>query len=211
MTFCVKKGIVILERYNKMKLGEKIRYLRKNVKKMKLNELHKRLTVIFGDEAISYKSLIRIEKGQRDGRLKSIHQIACGLGIDVKDLLSGTERELPHEEAILADIMRKKARSGRFTYNDKAFIEILSSKKCSFLGVELVLESGGATKREEDPEETELLLIATKGKITAHIHGEVHTIAPGDSLYFKSHLPHYFENNERRTAKAILVQNPKSF
>ena len=194
-----------------MKLGEKIRYIRKTAKKMKLKELHERLKFIFGNKAISYKSLIRIERGQRDGRFKSIHQIACGLGLEVKELLSGTERELPQEKAVLADIMRKKTRSGRFEYNEKALIEILSSDKGSFMGMELLLEPDASTKVEEDPEGTEMLLIGTKGKITADIHNEIHTIGIGDSIYFKSHLPHHFENKTKKPAKGIIIQNPKSF
>jgi len=178
---------------------------------MKLKDLERRLKVIFGDNAISYKSLIRIEKDQRDGRLKSIHQIACALGVDVKDLLSGTERELPHEKAFLADIMRKNSRAGKFTYDDKASIEILSSKKSSFMGVELVLEAGGATKEELDPDGTELLIVCTKGRITVHVHSEIHTIDSGDSIYFESHLPHHFENHENKTARAVLIQSPKTF
>ena len=194
-----------------MKLGEKIRYIRKNIKKLKIKALHEKLASIFGGRTISYRSIIRIEKGQRDGHLKSIHQIACGLDMDVKELLSGTERELPQERAVLADIMRKKSRAGRFTYNDKAFIEILSSKKGSFMAMELVLKPGGSTKPEEDPEGTEMLLIGTKGVITAHIHSETHNIEKGDSIYFKSHLPHHFENNGGKRATGLLIQNPKSF
>jgi len=194
-----------------MKLGDKIRHIRKEVKKIKLNELHNKLTDIFGDKAISYKSLIRIENNQRDGRLKSVHQIACGLDMDVKELLAGTEREVLQERAILADIVLKKSRSGKFAYDDKSSIEILSSSKGSFMGMELVLEPGGMTKIEEDPENTEMLLIVTKGKITANIHNEIHKIGVGDSLYFKSHLPHHFENKEKKPAKGIIIQNPKSF
>ena len=194
-----------------MKLGEKIRHIRKKLKKIKIKDLHKKLTLIFGDRAISYKSLIRIEKGQRDGRLKSIHQIACGLDMDVKELLQGTEREFPQEKTVLVDIMRKKSRAGRFTYNNKAYIEILSSKKGSFMATELVLEPGGATKSEEDPEGTEMLLISTKGVITIHVYNETHNIEKGDSIYFKSHLPHHFENNGKKPARGLLIQNPKSF
>ncbi len=194
-----------------MKLGEKIRHIRKTEKQLKLKELHEKLISIFGNRAISYKSLIRIEKGQRDGRLKSIHQIACGLGINVKDLLTGTERDTPNEEQVLSHIVRKKTRLGKFTYSDKAHLEILSSQECPFLGVELVLAPGGKTKQEEDPEGTEMLLILTKGQITAHVLNEVHQLSPGDSLHFKSHIPHYFENAKEKTAKAILIQNPKSY
>lgn len=194
-----------------MRLGDKIRYIRKNDKKMKVKDLHEKLTYIFGNNAISYRSLIRIEKNQRKARLKSIHQVACGLDMDVKDLLSGTEREEPEEKAILADIIRKKFRPGKFTYSDKAHIEIVSSKDASFMCTELVLMPGGSTKIEEDTEGAETLLIVTKGRITANIYNEIHTLGVGDSLYFKSHLPHHFENRDSKLAKGLVVQNPKSF
>ncbi len=194
-----------------MRLGDRIRYIRKTDKKMKLNEFHSRLIRIFGNDAISYKSLIRIEKNQRDGHLKSLHQIACGLDMDVKELLSGTEHELPQEKAVLADIVRKKARPGSFAYTDKAAIEIVSSNKASFIATELVLESGGSTRIEENAEGSETLLIVTKGKITADIHNEIHALGVGDSIYFKSHLPHHFENRDKKPAKGFLIQTPKSF
>jgi len=122
----------------------------------------------------------------------------------------GSKKETPQEKTILADVIRKRSRSGKFSYNDKASIEILSSKKGSFMGVELLIGAGGSTREEESPENTEILLVATKGGITAHIHGELHELACGDSIYFKGHLPHYFENKTKRSAKAILIQNPKS-
>ena len=194
-----------------MKLGEKIRYIRKTDKHMKLREFHTKLASMFGKDAISYKSLIRIEKDRRDGRLSSIHQIACGLDMDVKELLAGTEREAAQRQSIFADVVTKKSRPGKFNYNEKAYIEILSSKNSSFMGVELVLEPGSASKEEVDPEGTEVLVIVVKGKITAYVQNEEHALSAGDSIYFKSHLPHYFKNTHQKTAKAILVQNPKSF
>lgn len=194
-----------------MKLGDKIRLIRKTEKKIKLNELHARLRRIFGDSAISYKSLIRIEKNQRDGRLKSLYQIACGLDMDVKELLTGTEREIQQEKAILGDIVRKKTRPGKFAYHDKAYIEIVSSNKASFISMELVLEPGGSTRVEENAEGSEILLIVTRGRITADIHNEVHSLGLGDSIYFKGHLPHHFENRDKKLAKGLLIQTPKSF
>lgn len=194
-----------------MRLGDRIRHIRKTEKKMRLKEFHAKLIRIFGNSAISYKSLIRIEKNQRDGRLKSIHQIACGLDTDVKTLLSGTERELPQEKAVLADIVRKKSRPGKFAYNDKTYIEIVSSNKGSFICMELVLEPGGITKLEESAEGSETLLIVTKGRITVDVHNEMHSLGIGDSIYFKSHLPHHFENRDKKPAKGLIIQTPKSF
>jgi len=196
-----------------MKLGDKIRQIRKTEMKVNIKGFHQYLTHIFGDGTISYMSLVRIERNQRDGRLKTLHQIACGFGMDIKELLSGTERELPQEKKpILADIVRKNARLGKFSYSDKAYIEIASSDKASFMVMEVVLEPGGLTKIEENADGSESLLIVKKGRITADIYNEIHSLGVGDSIYFKSHLPHHFENrNDKKTAKGLIIQTPKSF
>jgi quercetin dioxygenase-like cupin family protein len=196
-----------------MKLGDKIRHIRKTEKKITIKEFHEHLRRIFGQGAVDYRSLVRIEKNQRNGRFKSLHQIACGFGMDIKDLLKGTERELPEEKKpILADIVRKNSRLGKFSYSDKASIEIASSEKASFMVMELILEPGGITKLEENAEGSEILLIVKKGKITADIYNEIHSLGVGDSIYFKGHLPHHFENrDEKKTAKGLIIQTPKSF
>lgn len=194
-----------------MKLGDKIRYIRKTEKKLKQKEFYAMITRIYGKGAISLRSLVRIEKNQRDGRLKTLFQIACGLGMNINELLAGTEREIPQENAVLADVVRKKYRPGKFTYNDKASIEIISSTKASFIVMELFMLPGGITRVEENAEGSEILLIVTKGKVTANINNEMHSVGVGDSVYFKSHLPHHFENRESKPARGLLIQTPKSF
>lgn len=194
-----------------MKLSEKIRYVRKEKKRLSKKKLHDKLVTIFGDQAISYKSLIRLEKGVGDGRLKSIHQIACGLDMDVKELLTGTEKERNKEKAFLADIIRLKTRPGRYTYNRKAYMEILSSEKVSFISTELSLLPEGKTTREETPPGTEIFFVVIKGSVTVHIYKESHILRTGDSICFQGHLPHHFENNGKRKARAIVTQNPKTF
>lgn len=79
------------------------------------------------------------------------------------------------------------------------------------MATELVLEPSGSTRIEQNAEGSETLLIVTKGRITADIHNEVHTVGVGDSIYFKSHLPHHFENHDKKPAKGFLIQTPKSF
>ncbi len=194
-----------------MKLGAKIRHIRENIRKLSKKELHTKLVAIFGKEAISYKSLIRIEKGENNGRAKSIHQIACGLNVDVKELLSGTDKNPSTENAILADIIRKNNRPGRFTYNDKTYLEILSSKKSSFITMELLLGPGSKTRKENFHEDIEMMVFVTKGSIIAHIYKETYILHNGDSIFFRGHLPHYFVNPKKRKSKAVIIQNPKTF
>ncbi len=197
-----------------MKLHEKIRSTRKNVTKLSLKEFHKRLVEIFGDRALTYYSLCRVEKGRRDSiRLRSLYQISTGLGVSLKDLTEGTDKE----ESKIVSIMHRKDRSNNeYIYNGKAIAEILSSRSIRFLAMELVLRPSGTTREEQDPREEnnrfEKLVIMLQGEMHVYVGGENHLIKKGDSLSFASSLPHHFENRSQHLkARCIIVQNPRSY
>ena len=197
-----------------MKLHEKIRSIRKNIAKLSLKEFHKKLVDIFGDRALTYHSLCRVEKGRRDSiRLRSLYQISTGLGVSLKDLTEGTDKE----ESKIVSIMRRKDRSNNeYIYNGKAVAEILSSRSIRFLAMELVLRPLGTTREEQDPLEEnnrfEKLVIMLQGEIHVYVKGENHLIKKGDSLSFASSVWHHFENRSQRLkARCIIVQNPKSY
>jgi len=178
-----------------------------------LKDFHKKLMDIFGDNALTYYSLCRLEKGYReDIRLKSLYQICTGLGISLKELKEGTERE----ESKIVNIIRNADRpDNRYIYNEKAIAEILSSRNIKFLSMELSLLPGGSTKEEEDPVDVnrfEKLVIMLQGELIAHIGSETHLIKKGDTLSFASNIPHHFENPSKKVkSRCIIVQNPKSY
>jgi len=197
-----------------MKLHEKIRSIRKNVAKLTLKEFHEKLVGIFGDRALTYHSLCRLEKGRRDSiRLRSLYQISTGLGVSLKDLMIGTDKE----ESSIVSIMRRKDRSNNeYIYNGKAVAEILSPRNVRFLAMELVLRPTGTTREEQDPQDGnnsfEKLIIMLQGQIYVYTGKERHLIKKGDSLSFASSLPHHFENHSHNMkARCIIIQNPKSY
>lgn len=196
-----------------MKLHEKIRFMRKTVLKLSLKEFHKKLVDFFGDKALTYYSLCRLEKGYRDTiRLRSLYQIAAGLGISLKELEADTEKETSK----IVNIIRRKDRAdNKYVYNDKAVAEKISSRNMRFLAIELVLQPGGATEEEQDPLDVnmfEKLVIMLQGEMLVYIGNEKHLIKKGDSLSFSSNLIHHFENpSQRLKARSIVVQNPKSY
>ncbi len=197
-----------------MKLHEKIRSIRKNIIKLSLKEFHERLVEIFGDRALTYYSLCRVEKGRRDSiRLRSLYQISTGLGVSLKELMEGTDKE----GSKIVSIMRRRERANNeYIYNGKAVAEILSSRSLRFLAMELVLRPSGATREEQDPKEEinkfEKLVIMLQGQMHVYAGGENHLIKKGDSLSFASSLPHHFENRSQHSkARCIIVQNPRSY
>jgi len=196
-----------------MKLNEKIRFIRKSILKISLKEFHKKLEAIFGNDAVTYHSLCRLEKGYRDTiRLRTLYQICTGLDVPLKELLSGTE----HEESKIATIIRRKDRgNNKYIYNEKAVAETLNPRHMRFLAVELELKPLGATKEEQDPldqNKFEKLVIVLQGEIDAIIGNEKHLLKKGDTLAFPSNLLHYFSNPSTKSkARCIIVQNPKSY
>ena len=147
-----------------MKLHEKIRYLRKENLKISLKTFHSKLKQIFGNDALTYYSLCRIEKGYREVlRFKSLYQISIGLGVSLKQLKENTEEE---ESKIVHIIRHKDKTYNRYIYNETAIASIISPREIQFLAMELTLLPGGKTKKEQDPIENnnfEKLITVQKG------------------------------------------------
>lgn len=196
-----------------MKLHEKIRYIRKEVLKLSLKEFHKKLVSIFGDDALTYDSLMRLERGYReDIRLTSLDQICTGFGMSLKELKDGTEAE----GSKIASIMKASDRDeSKYVYNEKAIAEIVSPGIVRFLTMELEIEPLGKTQQEEDPLDAnkyEKLVVMLQGTLLVYIGNEKHLIKRGDGIAFASSLLHHFENPSTKIkARCMIIQNPKSY
>ncbi len=198
----LKLGIFIV---NPMFIHEKIKVL---IDQQNLNraELHRKIKAEFGKKAITYLTLGRILSGERKVREASLAQIARALGISVHDIKKDTDRQ---ENFI------------RHDYNKKTYLEIdnlaTNNLESNLLIGRLILLSKGKTPVQQDP--------AQKGKFVKYIHGLHGTIQVivnsreglikkdikyGESFHFDSTQPHYFENNTKRKAACLLIQNPKS-
>ena len=196
-----------------MKLHEKIRHIRKNILKLSLKEFHEKLVSIYSDDALTYDSLMRLEKGYReDIRLSSLDQICTGFGMTLKELKEGTEGK----GSKIVSIMKYSERDeNNYVYNEKAIGVIVSPGNIKFLTMELDIMPGGRTSQEEDPLDVnkyEKLVVALHGTLLVHVGDEKHLIKRGDSLAFASNLPHYFENPSAKIkAHCMVIQNPKSY
>lgn len=190
-----------------MKLHEKIRLVRKQ-KGLSLTDMEARLKDIFGDKALRYNTLYRIEKGLRDARIASLTQICIGLEVSLKELKEGTEEE----KFSLVDHITKRDKIAKYVYSQNAYAEILSKEKQPFLAIRLVLEPGGKTNLEQDPIELgkfEKWVYGVKGNITCVVGQEKFVLGKDGVICFESTLPHYFENNTPKKASCVIIQNPK--
>ncbi|MFH1440947.1 MAG: XRE family transcriptional regulator [Candidatus Omnitrophota bacterium] len=190
-----------------MKLYEKIRQIRKE-KGISLTDLEKRLMDIFGEKALRYNTLYRIETGLRDPRISSLSQICLGLEISLKEL----KEETDEEKFSLVNRVKKGDKIAKYVYSANAQAHILSKEKQTFLSLRLVLNPAGKTNVEQDPIELgkfEKWVYGLKGRITCVIGQEKIILGKNEALSFESNIPHYFENNTSQKAACIIIQNPK--
>jgi len=191
-----------------MKLNEKIRKIRKE-KGFTMLELQAKIRDVFGENALKYNTLARIEQGKTNPRMNSLLQISTGLGVTLRELKEGIEEETYTR----FDLVKKNKRTDRYTHNPKTYSEILTPLKRSFLCVELVIEPHGKTLWEQDPMEEdrkfEKWIYCLKGEVICHIGQDEYPLKKGDCLSFESTIPHYFENRTKKKISCIIVQNPR--
>lgn len=197
-----------------MRVGDNIRQIRSN-KKLKRADLVKKMRFIYGDSAVDYRTIERIERGDiKKGHLSTLLQIADGLEATVEELLKGTlyEDRSRHEE--LSEevyLTRASSRSGTFAYNDRAKLEIISPGGSGYISCILKIEPRGRTTDEQDPEGTIKFLYMIDGEFLMTAGGIKRALRRGDFVQINSHKLHYFENRSRKSATALLYQNPKRF
>jgi len=197
-----------------MKIGENVKRIRAE-KNLRRSTLVKRLRYIYGDNAIGYRTIERIERGDiAKGHLSSLLQLADAMDIDVSEFYKGTyyEDKTKQEEKLEeVYITRTTARGGIFRYNDKAYIEIISPEESPYVSLLLSLEPNSKTKLEQDPPGTVKFLFVIEGEIKIVVGNLERVLYKGDSIQINSHKPHYFENKSKKKAQAIIYQNPKNF
>jgi len=129
-----------------MKLHEKIKKIRSE-RGLTLKELHRLIYNDFKENTVTYRTLQRIEAGDTDGRGSTLHQISTALGIPLSELQKDTE-----EENKPVDFIKKNKRLGKYVFNEKVYAELLMRENRNFMVTELVLDTGGRTKLEQDPD-----------------------------------------------------------
>jgi len=197
-----------------MLIHKKVKYYRKKVVKITMQELCRRIKAIYKDTAISTHTLSRLENGYGHAiRLKWLSQISTGLDITLQELLEGTEFEL---SKVVSTIHRKER--GSFTYNEKAISLLYSFRALPYQASEVIIDPKGKTDLEQDPqpesenqEKYKKCVIILKGIVTLKIGKEKHILKKGDSTVFDSDNPHFFQNTSNRETSFLVIRSPKRF
>lgn len=178
-------------------VGARLRSLRKA----------RRLTLrdIAGRAALSESFLSQLERGQTGATIQSLQRISAALGVDVSDLFASPQTSGPQ-------ITRRGARHpvAWGTLGRKA---LLTPKSFEFLEVVAAeFEPGGSTGdalyTHGDSEE---LFLVLDGSIELELDGDTLSLAAGDSVHYRSSVPHRASNLGSERAEVLYVISPPSY
>ncbi len=182
-----------------MNIGEKLKNIRK-IRDLTLDDISKK-------SGVGKATLSRIENNITAGTLRTHMKICEALSLTLKDLYEGIT--VPKEEiATLSEKATKEAEI--FSYNEKTKSIILTknAQKNNMLPQLLIVEPQGKTHIEQNISGTEKFVFCVGGQIQINIEDKPYKLKNGNSIYFKSSLPHSFINIGKKTAKCLVVTSP---
>jgi len=186
-----------------MKHYEKLKKIRCDLK-LTVRDIYERGVAILGPhKAISISTINRIETG-KPHKFSSLVALCFLLNVPLKELFKGTELE----ECL---IIRRKERTGGYSFSELASSAIINNPNQSFLAQEFLLLPEGETSLDHAPQNRgkyERLVYVISGILMCVIDGEEIILKGGDTISFNSTKPHHFKNTSKVKCKFIVVENP---
>jgi len=176
-------------------IGQKIRTLRKG-KGLTLAEL--------GSEVgVSPSLLSQLERGGINPSISLLQSISDALDVNIPDLLDVEEGEADEPFLIIQANERKV-----LTTAGGASFSLLSrylDVGCEFLSC--VYPPGSSTGKGRYTHEGAECILLLDGELEVELGERVCKLKPGDSITFRSDIPHSLNNKSRKNAKLISVNS----
>lgn len=161
----------------------------------------------------------RMERGDVNPSLSSIKKIADVLGISIGHLFeddNGTEKDLTAGEGSpenTIEVVRKENRR-KLVYPGQAAYDYLLTPSIRNVGIEFiltVLEPGGSSGDDFYTHQGEECILVNKGALQLYVGEQHFELKEGDSIHFKSTIPHRYENTSQSTVEAVWATVPPTF
>ncbi|CEG23726.1 HTH-type transcriptional regulator PuuR [Planococcus massiliensis] len=167
--------------------GQKIKKLRTE-RSLSLKELSEK-------SGVSVSMISQIERRNTDPTLTTLYKLCAGLNISISALL-GTDE--PSSQII----RQRERKSFHFPVSHSKYELLTPTNKGEIEMIMIYLEPGQEDRQlvEHSGEECGLVL---EGEMTVHLNGESHILKAGDSIRFKSTLPHRFYNHSESRAVSV--------
>lgn len=192
-----------------MNLGEKTKNFRKQ-KAMSIAELGKKSN-------LSPSYISQMERGLVFPSVAALQKIASGLGLHVADFFDDIESAKKNgTKSDIGDsgfqIVRKNSRKGLTYAGSNVLYQMLTPDLKRNIELLLIKAPPGSDSGLENfLHEGEECGVILQGKMEYWINGSTVILEEGDSVYFKSNLPHRWKNMGENELVAIWAITPPSF
>ena len=161
------------------------------------------LRQVSGIAGVSESFLSQVERGASGVSVSILHTIAGALGLTVADLFDNTNhsiyRVVPANERPMIQVPGVK----KYMLTRKP-LQTLEVLECEY---DPGSSTGGRGHTHGDSQE---LLTILEGELTISIEGQAHLMKKGDSIEYRSSLPHSLTNVSQAVARALFVISPPS-
>jgi transcriptional regulator with XRE-family HTH domain len=181
----------------------------KNIRKSKgitLQEMSNRT-------GISLNHLSQIERGRTNPSIGTLKKITDVLGVPFMSLGNGeSSLPLPPNNQKRAEVVRGDMRKMLVYPKSKTKVFLLTPDLQRKLEV-MLSETGPDEQGPEEwySHEGEEFGFVLEGRLEVAVEDEIHILEPGDSIYYRSHLPHRMKRVGDEPCKSIWVVTPPSF
>jgi transcriptional regulator with XRE-family HTH domain len=181
-----------------MDVGERVRQARQ-LKRFTLRTVAKRA-------GLSESFLSQVERGKANPSIVSLQRIAAALGMSIGDLFDA-EGSVP-----VSRVLRKADRPGLAMGELGRKFQLTSP---SFQHLEVFvgeLDPCGSTGDEQYVHgDSEELFVVLSGAVDLHLGADVHRLAAGDSIDYRSSTPHRTVNTGTEAAEVMWIMSPASY
>ena len=155
---------------------------------------------------LSESFLSQVERGRANASVASLKRIAAALGVNVADLFE------PNGSTGKPRVLRREARPNlAFGTLGRKFM--LTPRPLENLQVIVgELDVGGSTGDEPYTHgDSEELLVVLKGDVALQLAADVFELSTGDSIDYRSAVPHRLVNGGREPAEVMWIISPPSY
>lgn len=183
-----------MDERNGREIGARLRDLRVG-RRMTLKTLADRA-------GLSESFLSQLERGRNTPSLRTLFKIAEVHGLTPADLLDDSTTEVP--------ALTTKDRRAVLEMGEVKKFRMLPRAVTTMEVLGGTLDPGGSAGEPYTHGDSDELLVAVHGTVHAEVGGKTYVLNEGDSLYYRSSMPHTVKNKGDREAEVIWIVCPPS-
>ena len=172
--------------------GQKIRQLRKE----------RRLTLLEFSKlsGVAVATLSRMESNKMAGTVATYVSICKALGITVSEFFAGLDTNS-------SDIQIKTYGDVIVNKSQYSILILATQSQGKMKSTLISINPNSSIPDEKSKAGSEKFIYVMEGNIIAKVGNRDHSLKKGNSLYFKSSLPHAIKNTSKREAKILCVES----